>query len=391
MVKDEYANYIKNAFAWTTYGQWLKSEGVAVYEDWYVSDVWELDRTPWPRLGGNGCVITIYPMMEAGRGLFIGEIPPGRALEPIRHLYEQMIWVLEGHGTTEVWQEGDTHKHVFEWGRGSIFSPPLNTWYRMYNLGQEPVLFMATNRAPAIMNTFENPDFIFNCPYTFRDRFDGAEGYFSVAPRQNVNRWGEWRTNFIPNILETDLDSGEYKASGGGSVAFRMAGNQTTCHISQWPVGRYHKAHYHGAGAVLFGLRSEGYVLIWSKDLGFQPYASGNGDGVIEIPWGRGSVYSPPSEWFHQHFNTGKEPARHLAIRGGNPFSGAIMGRDVGESNPNLTGTDEGGTLLHYENEDPEIRRHYAEVLKAKGIAVEMPPEIYEPGYTRAHPGPRRG
>jgi hypothetical protein len=104
---------------------------------------------------------------------------------------------------------------------------------------------------------------------------------------------------------------------------------------------------------------------------------------VIEVPWGRGSIYSPPSEWFHQHFNTGREPARHLAIRGGNLFSLSILGGNA-EEQANMISTSEGGSLLEYEDEDPEVPRRYQEALKANGVQNQMPEELHRPGYARA-------
>jgi len=384
MLKEAYAQQIGGAFLRTTYARWLKSENVKVFEDWAVPNIWELELAPWPRMGVDAAFIALYPMMEGQRGMFVASIPPQRATEPIRHLYEQVIMVLDGRGTTEVWQEGDSRKHVFEWGRGSIFSPPLNMWYRMYNLGNEPVKFVAINRAPASMNEFRNADFTFDCPYVFRDRFDGQDGFFNPAPLSKRNATGAWETNFIPNALENDLDPNETKVSAGNSMGFRLSGNSMTGHIAQWPVGRYHKAHYHGAGAMLLGLRSRGYVLIWPAKAGNHPYSDGREDDVIEVPWGRGSVYSPPTEWFHQHFNTGPEPARHLAIRGGNPFSGAPLGSDAA-GGPHVTtrGQDEGGTVLDYEDEDPEVRRRFREALKREGVENQMPDEVYESGYVQ--------
>jgi mannose-6-phosphate isomerase-like protein (cupin superfamily) len=382
MLKEAYAQTIGGAFQRTTYGQWLKSENVRIYEDWAVPDVWDLELAPWPRMGVRASFITLYPMMEGQRGMFVAEIPPGGATEPIRHLYEQVVMVLEGRGTTEIWQEGDSRKHVFEWGRGSIFSPPLNVWYRMYNLGRDPVKLVAINRAPAAMNEFHSAEFIFTCTHVFRERFSGEEGFFTPALRNHRNATGAWETNFIPNALENDLDPNETKVSAGGSMAFRLCGNSMTGHISQWPVGRYHKAHFHGAGAMLLGLRSRGYVLLWPAAAGTHPYTDGHEDDVIEVPWGRGSVYSPPSEWYHQHFNTGPEPARHLAIRGGNPFSGALLGSEAaGGPHATTRGQDEGGTVLDYESEDPEVRRRFQEALKREGVANEMPAELYEPGF----------
>src|SRR5438309_1433900 len=159
-VTEDYANSIKAAFGRTTYGKWLQAEGVRVYEDFAVEDVFALDLAPWPRVGGNACFITLYPMMEGAKGMYVVEIPAGGSLEPERHLYEKIMFVLAGQGATEIWQEGDTSKHIFEWGRGAIFSLPLNTWHRLFNLGREPVRLLAVTEAPSMMNGFRNPDFI---------------------------------------------------------------------------------------------------------------------------------------------------------------------------------------------------------------------------------------
>jgi hypothetical protein len=52
------------------------------------------------------------------------------------------------------------------------------------------------------------------------------------------------------------------------------------------------------AGSTLYGPNSGAFIL-------------------LEIKWGEASIYCPPGDWFSQHFNTGKEPARHLAVRYG--------------------------------------------------------------------------
>lgn len=230
-ITEDYARGMKAAFAKTTYGKWVESEGVKVYEGFAVGeDVRTLDLAPWPRLGGNALFLNLYPFMEAPRGLYVADIPAGRALEPERHLYEKVVFVLDGHGTTEIWHEGDTAKHVFEWGRGSIFAPPLNTWHRMYNLGHQPARFLAVTEAPTMMNGFRNVDFIFNCAYTFRDRYNGEESYFTQSQKRyttsNLKTASNiWETNFIHNAFDADLMANEVKAHGNRSAMFEMAGN----------------------------------------------------------------------------------------------------------------------------------------------------------------------
>ena len=58
------------------------------------------------------------------------------------------------------------------------------------------------------------------------------------------------------------------KAPASNLTQFEIANNRLIGHLAEWPVGRYHKAHFHGGGAVLVILRSEGYSLMWPNHLG---------------------------------------------------------------------------------------------------------------------------
>jgi sugar lactone lactonase YvrE len=56
--------------------------------------------------------------------------PTGRAFSPA----ETKLYVVEGRGSTEVWQDKDSNKkQSFEWGPGSLFGIPLNAWHRVVN------------------------------------------------------------------------------------------------------------------------------------------------------------------------------------------------------------------------------------------------------------------
>ena len=124
--------------ATTTYEDWMKGEGIPIVEDWGIEDVKALDRKPWARTGGKGAFIHLKGMKHAITGMYVMEVAPEKALNPEKHLYEEMIYILKGQGATEIWQEGQS-KRTFEWGEGSFFAPPINTWHRLYNVGREPV------------------------------------------------------------------------------------------------------------------------------------------------------------------------------------------------------------------------------------------------------------
>ena len=367
--------------AWTPpktgYRLWMEQEGVPIIEGYGVEDVTEIPHRPWARLGGSGAYIDLKGQ-EGVTGMYVAEIPSGGALNPERHLYEKLVCILKGRGLTEVWQEGQT-KQTFEWGEGSLFAPPLNAWHRLINGGREPVLLLAVTTAPLIMDIYRDPNFVLNTDYQFKSRYAGEEGYFNVGDkRHRVGRHNIWETNFIPDIMTALLDDASVKVSGGSSISYEIADNSLVGHIADWPVGRYHKAHYHGAGAILLILRSEGYLLMWPKEVGTRPYQAGREDAVVEFQWKPGSLYSPPNGWFHMHLNTGREPARQLALRLGglkNPLGFHVARNRRMEGV--LMSLEEGGTIIEYENEDPEIRRRYQEALRREGIECKMPPVVY--------------
>ena len=140
--------------------------------------------------------------------------------------------------------------------------------------------FFAVTTAPIVMDLYRNDEFIFNSPFVFRERFADEEGYFNgPGKRYEIRNVATWDTNFIADVSSAAIDTCEEKGIGALITCFEIAGNSLVGHLSQWPAGLYHKAHYHGPGSVLFGLQSNGYVLLWSKDLGTRPYESGNGDG----------------------------------------------------------------------------------------------------------------
>jgi quercetin dioxygenase-like cupin family protein len=359
----------------TSYEAWLRQEGIPIVGGYGIEDVTVLPRKPWQRTGGSGAYIELKGM-EGFTGMYVGEILPGGALYPESHLYEELVYILQGVGATEIWSAGDENrKQHFEWQPGSLFAIPLNTRHRMINGSNEPALFLAVTSAPLMIDLLHSTPFIFGCDYKFGDRFDGQADYFAPSSqRQLVGGFYNWESNFIADARGALVDPSEAKGFGVRITSFDMGGSTLVGHIAEWPVGRYHKAHFHQGGAILLILRSEGYTLMWPQEAGLRPYHNGFADKVVKVNWREGSVLSPPSGWFHQHFNTGNKKARQLAFRYSGQSGKYLLGiwRAISKEGVR-TSTREGGTLIEYEDEDPQIRIDFEAAIGKRGVPMEMP------------------
>ncbi len=363
----------------STYESWIQAEGIPILGGFGIEDIKAVAKEPWSRTGGKGAFLQLKGL-EGFTGVYVGEIFSGGALNPEKHLYEEMIYILQGMGATEVWSNS-AQKVQFEFQPGSLFALPLNSWHRLVNGSKEPVIYLAVTSAPLIMDLLHDPEFIFGCDYTFDQRFDGRPDYFTPTTKRGESLKGfwVWESNFMSDIVSAPLDSAERKGAGVRITAVEMSGSSLVGHIAEWPIGRYHKAHHHQGGAVLLILRSEGYTLMWPQEAGIRPYERGRGDQVIKVDWKVGSVFSPPTGWFHQHFNTGAEKARQLAFRYSGHSGKYLLGIVKALNKEGVrTSTRDGGTLIEYEDEDPQIRRDYEATVTRRGGMMQMPKEVYQ-------------
>ena len=338
----------------TSYEKWLETEGVDVITGYHVEDVLKLPLKPWPRKGGRGVIINL----EGGgqtNDAYVCEIPPGRSLKPQRHLFEELIFILQGRGSTTFWLD-EGRKRILEWRKGSLFSPPLNVWHQHFNLsGEEPALYLAVTTAPTVINLFHNLSFVFDNPFVFSDRYNEEEDYFSGKGTLHPGR--VWDTNFVPDVYSFELMDWHERGAGSKNVYFEIANNTLCAHISEFPVGTYKKAHRHGPGAHVLILSGKGYTLMWKE--GMKP---------LRVDWHEGSITVPPDQWFHQHFNTGKTPARYLALR----WEG-LKFRTGRKTELCEVSIKEGGDQIEYEDEDPMIREMFEAELAKEGVECKMP------------------
>jgi quercetin dioxygenase-like cupin family protein len=367
------------------YDSFMEAEGIPVYRGIGVRRVQDLPLEPWKRLGGRGSYIQLYGT-EGLWGCYIVEVPPGGALNVERHLYEKNVLVVEGRGSTEVWQDGQSKPQTFEWQKWSLFSIPLNATHRFVNATNSPALLLCGTTAPNVMNLIDNPHFIFNCPYNFSDRYSGAEDYFKpnddIEP-DPIRGLAMRRTNFVPDVVNCELPLDNRRSPGYRRIEPSMAGNRFYVWIGQHETGRYSKAHKHASAAVLICLKGKGYTYTWPDVLGMAPWKDGHADKVMRQdyePVGMVSAAPMSGDWFHQHFGVSKEPLRLMAWHGPNNQRARKAGRP-GEQLMDYGAIDlkKGGSAIPYHEEDPAIRREFEQNLAREGLTSRMEPSRYEP------------
>lgn len=343
------------------YLDWANQQKVPIVEDFAV-DLLVTETAHWDRLGAPAAFVHLK-----GRGdwanVIVAELPPGGATEPQQHLYEEVVYVLSGHGSTTVEDPGG-REHTFEWGPRSLFGLPLNGRYRYFNAsGSEPARLAAVTSLPLMLNVFHDEAFIFGNPGQFASRFGagrrfrGQGDFVPVVPGRHL-----WETNFVPDLADFEMPEWQARGAGSRNLKFVLAEATMHAHMSEMPVGTYKKGHRHGTDFHVFTVDGCGYSLLWYE----------GDEDFTRIDWRHGVVYAPADQQFHQHFNTAPGPARYLAVAYGGlryPFTE--------ERRQHFLGVDksvsDGGRQIDYEDEDPRIRELYVAELARQGIECAMP------------------
>ncbi|HLQ34868.1 MAG TPA: cupin domain-containing protein [Chloroflexota bacterium] len=289
------------------YDDWVAREGLTLIRGNKVDNVFTVDLKPWARTGGHAVQIQLDGTGDMN-GAYVQEIPPGKALEPQRHMYEEMIYVLKGRGSTTVWYD-EERKNSFEWQADSLFCIPLNARHRHFNgSGSEPARYVGVTTAPVMMNLIRNEGFMFNNDAVFPERYNERDNYFAAnVEMEEFLGWdkpvGVACANFFPSIHAIPMQESS-RGRGGQSVTFELANGVLGAHIMQMPGGRFSNVHRHGPGAHVLWLQGEGYTLMWP-----------DGGEKIKEDWGPGTMLVPPSWWWHQHAAVSQEPVQHLALK----------------------------------------------------------------------------
>ena len=350
------------------YQDWQADEGIRVVEGMYCPDVSAVELAPWPRKGCDGAVLNFdgFKANPLGNDIHLIEMAPGKSSNPERHMYEEIVYVHSGRGATSIWND-EKNKQSFEWGPGSLFAIPLNANFQHFNgSGNEPARLLGLTTAAAVLRQFHwNEEFIYNCPVAFSDRYGDDSNYYNAEGVMWRNRNNHiWESNFVPDAAGMKLFEWKERGGGGRNIMLQMGEGNLVAHISQFQSGTYKKAHRHGAGAYLYILGGSGFSLVWPE-----------GGDRIKADWKTGSIFMAGAgggEWFHQHFNSGVDPARYLALRGGHYGSFKYGSTTRAEWRGADVSVKDGGMQLEYEDEDPEVHHIFEEELAVHGATCRM-------------------
>lgn len=352
------------------YLEWCAGEGVPIVEEFAVN-LHHVETAPWARMGAYAAFVHLK-----GRGdfmsIFVIDLPPGGRCAPQRHLYEEVIYVLEGQGSTVI--EVDGQNHTFEWGPNALFALPLNARYQHFNgSGTGKARLVSANSLTIMLNLFHDPEFIFANPARFLGRM-GKPGWFEGDGERIETQPGRfmWETNFVTDVANFKLEGWEKRGGRSSNMRFALADGVIHVHTSEMAVGTYKKGHRHGPDFHVLLLSGTGYSLFWYE---------GEKD-FMRVDWAPGMVFAPVDNIFHQHFNTGRDPARYL------PFAlGSLRYPLVEAKRQIFLGVDvdvkKGGNQIEYQDQDPRIHAMFLEELAKNGVESLMGDYIDETPYRK--------
>jgi oxalate decarboxylase/phosphoglucose isomerase-like protein (cupin superfamily) len=351
----------------TAYNDWMESRGVPIYEGHFAKDLRTIELAWWEERKCNAAFLALKGMEGVSEGRIV-EIPPGKASVPMKLSIGELVYVLKGQGLTSVWNEAGGDRQTFEWTERSLFHIPRHMHHQIFNgNGEEPVRLLHYNYMPVAMSVIPDPDFHFSNPYSSNILLNPNENLFADA--KEVLDAGKtktpigcyWYGHVFPDLGQWDkLTNFEGRGAGGQAVWMKFPDDEMGAHMSVFDPGLYKKGHRHGPGRVIVIPAGEGYSILWRQ----------GGEKVV-CPWSEATVFVPPEDWYHQHFNTGKTAARYLALGPLRQFRGK------GE-----TPEDRLSRQIEYTDEDPWIRKKFAEELAKTGTPNLMPEQAYtDPTY----------
>jgi hypothetical protein len=86
----------------------------------------------------------------------------------------------------------------------------------------------------------------------------------------------------------------------------------------------------------------------------------------VRVDYQPGTVFVPPTNWWHQHFNTGHQPVLYVPTTWG-------LGRRMSNGDlASLVSVRDGGDQIDYDHQDPYVGELFEASLREQGGVNQM-------------------
>lgn len=272
------------------YQDWIDAEGAPVATGRSIN-LFETQLAAWARFGMDGAACHVTGRCDF-LSVFVFELKPGQASQPVRKVYEECVYALAGYGKTII-TLSDGRKIEIEWAPGIAFAAPVNaTCVHIADAGA-PARLVSFNDLRYLMGLYRNEDFLFHnsAPMSKRQNEAVAEGLSVSAARMDLG------------------------AAAKGSVA--LAAGSIGCDITELAAGDADLATRQMQGAHMLCLSGSGFTLSFDSE----------SSPLERVDWAPGVLVGLPSMSFHQHFNAGDTPARFMKVELGSLASPIFRSR----------------------------------------------------------------
>src|SRR5207237_7746569 len=140
-----------------THDRWMDALGLPIYSGYYIEDMRGLQLGRWEERGCDAAFI----QLEGQQGITetrVSEIPPRAVLPPVRLMFDEVVYVVQGRGATTVWRSGSERKS-FEWTENSMFLLPRHHFHQFNNThGSRPARLLHYNYFPLLLSASPDPE-----------------------------------------------------------------------------------------------------------------------------------------------------------------------------------------------------------------------------------------
>jgi mannose-6-phosphate isomerase-like protein (cupin superfamily) len=349
----------------TYYEQWVEDELKLDLHRGFAAG--PLGKIPVKRWYERNISATFFDFVgaESLAGMYVGELAPGQSSTRVRQIYDEVIFIVSGHGNCTVQTPNRTIS--FEWGKNSLFAIPLNCSYQLHNgSGLQPARFISVNTMPMMLNMFRDQKFVWGSEHDFRRIDDSVAPTDAMLyrPDEKHDRTAVdlYDTNFVPDVLAVPRVSFAERGHGNKTAYFELANSALSCHMAEHPGLQFYNPHRHGPSGFVFTVAGKGYSLMWLE-----------GGRMERFDWPEDDigVIVPPTMWWHGHWGT--DPlSLQLAVKlfsRKHPVSHSYDGVHKHIS--------KGGTILHYKDLDKDLRdnvwRIFEQECSKNGYAAKSP------------------